>query len=43
MTIPLLGKFSTKWPRAEFIVTGVLGPNSNAHGSNEMLNLAYTR
>lgn len=42
MTIPLLNKFSEKWPKAEFICTGVLGPDSNAHGSNEMLNLKYT-
>lgn len=43
MTIPLLNKFSAKWPKAEFIVTGVLGPQSNAHGSNEMLHLPYTK
>jgi hypothetical protein len=28
-----------KYPAAQFLVTGVLGPESNAHGPNEMLHL----
>lgn len=28
-------------PDAEFLVLGVLGPDSNAHGANEMLDLKY--
>lgn len=31
------------WPKAQFIVTGVLGPQSNAHGPNEFLHISYTR
>jgi di/tripeptidase len=31
------------WPKAQFIVTGVLGPLTNAHGPNEFLHLAYTK
>ena len=29
------------FPQAQFMVTGVLGPGSNAHGPNEFLHLAY--
>jgi len=28
---------------AEFLVLGVLGPDSNAHGANEMLDLNYMK
>lgn len=42
-SIPIMGKFSELWPKGEFIITGVLGPNSNAHGPNEFLHLDYTR
>ena len=39
--IPLIGMFSEAFPFAQFIVTGVLGPQSNAHGPNEFLHLPY--
>lgn len=42
-TIPLMGMFSKAFPEAEFVVTGVLGPNSNAHGPNEFLHIDYTK
>ena len=32
----MLGK---KFPSAQFVVTGLLGPHSNAHGSNEFLHI----
>ena len=32
-----------KWPKAQFIVTGVLGPASNAHGPNEFLHIPYCK
>jgi di/tripeptidase len=32
----ILGK---RFPGAQFLVTGVLGPGSNAHGPNECLHL----
>jgi di/tripeptidase len=28
-----------RFPRAQFVVTGVLGPGSNAHGPNEFLHV----
>ena len=42
-TIPFLAKLRTRFPDAQFLVTGVLGPGSNAHGPNEMLDLATAR
>lgn len=42
-TIPLMGLFSEMFPKAEFLVTGVLGPNSNAHGPNEFLHIPYVK
>lgn len=35
--------FSKAFPEAEFIVTGILGPESNAHGPNEFLHIDYTK
>jgi di/tripeptidase len=28
-----------RFPRAQFLVTGVLGPHANAHGPNEFLHV----
>ncbi len=42
-SIPLMGLLNQIWPKAQFIVTGVLGPESNAHGPNEFLHLEYTK
>ena len=38
--IPFMGMLSEKFPRTQFLVTGVLGPHSNAHGPNEFLDIA---
>ena len=38
-TIPLMGMLGEKFPEAQFMITGVLGPHSNAHGPNEFLHL----
>ena len=38
-TIPFMGMLGEKFPQAQFLITGVLGPASNAHGPNEFLNL----
>jgi len=38
-TIPFMGMLGEKFPQAQFMITGVLGPNSNAHGPNEFLHL----
>ena len=32
-----------KFPKTQFVVTGVLGPHSNAHGPNEFLDIAYAK
>jgi len=38
-TIPFMGMLGKQFPKAEFVITGVLGPASNAHGPNEFLHL----
>lgn len=40
-SIPFMKMLGDKFPRAQFVVTGVLGPESNAHGPNEFLHLGY--
>ena len=37
--IPFLAMLGQRFPAAQFVVTGVLGPQSNAHGPNELLHL----
>jgi di/tripeptidase len=32
-----------KFPNAQMLVTGVLGPKSNAHGPNEFLHIEYAK
>ncbi len=38
-TIPFMGMLGERFPEAQFMITGVLGPRSNAHGPNEFLHL----
>jgi acetylornithine deacetylase/succinyl-diaminopimelate desuccinylase-like protein len=38
-TIPFMAMLGQRFPRAQFVVTGVLGPETNAHGPNEFLHL----
>ena len=38
--IPFMGRLGEKFPEAQFVVTGVLGPGSNAHGPNEFLEIS---
>ena len=38
-TIPFMYMLGEKFPRAQFCITGVLGPASNAHGPNEFLHI----
>ena len=38
-TIPFMGMLGEAFPDAQFLVTGLLGPNSNAHGPNEFLHI----
>ena len=39
-SIPFMGLLGEKYPNAQFLVTGALGPDSNAHVPDEWLNLA---
>lgn len=41
--IPFLAMLGARYPRVQFVVTGVLGPQSNAHGPNEFLHLPTAR
>lgn len=38
-SIPFMGMLGHRFPHAQFLLTGVLGPHSNAHGPNEFLHL----
>ncbi|MGA0583662.1 MAG: peptidase M20, partial [Castellaniella sp.] len=42
-TIPLMNLLRQGFPSAQFMVCGVLGPQSNAHGPNEFLHVPYAR
>lgn len=42
-SIPFMGLLGARFPEAQFLITGVLGPGSNAHGPNEMLHLPMAR
>ena len=38
-SIPFMGMLGQRYPDAQFLITGVLGPHSNAHGPNEFLHI----
>ena len=40
-TIPFMAMLNAKFPKAQILVTGVLGPKSNAHGPNEFIDVPY--
>ena len=42
-TIPFMAMLGEFFPRAQFMITGVLGPNSNAHGPNEFLHIPFAQ
>ena len=42
-TIPFMAMLGVKFPQAQFLITGVLGPHSNAHGPNEFLHIGYAK
>jgi hypothetical protein len=42
-SIPFMAMLGEKFPQAQFVVTGVLGPHSNAHGPNEFLHIPTGR
>ncbi len=42
-SIPFMGFLGQKYPGTQFVVTGVLGPNANAHGPDEFLHIACAK
>jgi acetylornithine deacetylase/succinyl-diaminopimelate desuccinylase-like protein len=42
-TIPFMAMLGRQFPDAQFLITGVLGPHSNAHGPNEFLHIDYAK
>jgi acetylornithine deacetylase/succinyl-diaminopimelate desuccinylase-like protein len=42
-TIPFMAMLGRHFPEAQFLITGVLGPHSNAHGPNEFLHVPYAK
>jgi acetylornithine deacetylase/succinyl-diaminopimelate desuccinylase-like protein len=42
-SIPFMAMLGAKFPGTQFVVTGVLGPHSNAHGPNEFLHIGFAK
>jgi len=42
-SIPFMAMLGRKFPQTQFVITGVLGPQSNAHGPNEFLHVGYAK
>jgi acetylornithine deacetylase/succinyl-diaminopimelate desuccinylase-like protein len=42
-SIPFIDMLGRRFPETQFLITGVLGPASNAHGPNEFLHLSYAQ
>ena len=42
-SIPFIAELGELFPKCEILVTGVLGPGSNAHCLNECLNIQFTK
>ncbi len=42
-SIPFMGMLGERYPDAQFLITGVLGPRSNAHGPNEFLHIPFAK
>ena len=42
-TIPFMAMLGKQFPNAQFVITGVLGPQSNAHGPNEFLHIPFAK
>jgi acetylornithine deacetylase/succinyl-diaminopimelate desuccinylase-like protein len=42
-TIPFMAMLGKQFPAAQFLITGVLGPKSNAHGPNEFIHIPYAK
>ena len=42
-SIPFMAMLGEKFPSTQFLVTGLLGPHSNAHGPNEFLHIPFAK
>jgi acetylornithine deacetylase/succinyl-diaminopimelate desuccinylase-like protein len=42
-SIPFMGMLGERFPQAQFVITGVLGPMANAHGPNEFLHISTAK
>jgi acetylornithine deacetylase/succinyl-diaminopimelate desuccinylase-like protein len=42
-SIPFMAMLGRSFPQTQFVVTGVLGPHSNAHGPNEFLHIPFAK
>jgi acetylornithine deacetylase/succinyl-diaminopimelate desuccinylase-like protein len=42
-SIPFMDMLGRRYPQTQFVITGVLGPHSNAHGPNEFLDIDYAK
>jgi acetylornithine deacetylase/succinyl-diaminopimelate desuccinylase-like protein len=42
-SIPFMAMLGEEYPDAQFLITGVLGPKSNAHGPNEFIHIPYVK
>ena len=42
-SIPFMAMLGEKFPNTQFVVAGVLGPHSNAHGPNEFLHIPFAK
>jgi acetylornithine deacetylase/succinyl-diaminopimelate desuccinylase-like protein len=42
-SIPFMAMLGYMFPSAQFVITGVLGPRSNAHGPNEFMHIEFTK
>ncbi len=42
-SIPFMAMLGARFPGTQFVVAGVLGPHSNAHGPNEFLHIAFAK
>jgi acetylornithine deacetylase/succinyl-diaminopimelate desuccinylase-like protein len=42
-SIPFMAMLGERFPQAQFLITGVLGPHANAHGPNEFLHVPYAK
>jgi hypothetical protein len=41
-SIPFIGMLGERFPEAQFLITGVLGPGNGAHGPNEFIHVPFT-